>query len=271
MARYRPLYVRIWKDPDFQEYSSEGKLVFIYLCTNESVTASGIYPITPKTIANETNVDQETVDKLLTNGSLKNVFYDQENKYIFVKNLRNYNPGGKPDLICESIKNDHKHSGHSPLWQEFFKAYPEIEPLVNPCLTVGKPLVKGSIPLTLTLKNTGVVKGDNDKPTLMSSDRLNPKKGAQPLSEDEQNLFDILLRCPEVKEADAAKLPELLSDYPGVDYNLEFKKFIEWWPGPKPKPAKRPWATLRNWLEKVSEEGNGEYSNPDAIAYRRLP
>lgn len=72
------------------------------------------------------------------------------------------------------------------------------------------------------------------------------------LSPEQKELFNILLRCPAIKEVEAYKLPELLTDYPNVNHALEFKKFIEWWPGPKKR--KKPWSTLRNWLEKAQGE-----------------
>ena len=66
------------------------------------------------------------------------------------------------------------------------------------------------------------------------------------------HLFNILKQCPEINDSDAYKLPELLNDYPGINYELEFKKFIEWWPGPNKR--KKPWAVLRNWLGRISVE-----------------
>ncbi len=78
------------------------------------------------------------------------------------------------------------------------------------------------------------------------------KEKREPLSPKQKELFSILLRCPAIKETDAHKLPELLQDYPNVNHALEFKKFAEWWPGPKKR--QKPWATLRNWLEKARGE-----------------
>ena len=68
MSGYRPIYKRIWKDPDFQELSAEDKLLFIYLCTNEMTSESGIYPVTAKTIIYETGLDDKTVVQRLSNG-----------------------------------------------------------------------------------------------------------------------------------------------------------------------------------------------------------
>lgn len=82
-------------------------------------------------------------------------------------------------------------------------------------------------------------------------EKLYKEKG-ELLSPSHKELFNILKRCPAIKEGDIYKLPELLQDYPDVKHALEFKKFVEWWPGPKKR--KKPWAVLRNWLERAQGE-----------------
>ena len=102
MAKYRPVHTKIWKDPDFEEYSKDQKLVFLYLITNEQTTESGIYPVTPKTVSNETGIPLATVKELLANG-FKNISYDPENRCVFVHKFLKYNGGGRPDLLLKSI------------------------------------------------------------------------------------------------------------------------------------------------------------------------
>lgn len=51
------------------------------------------------------------------------------------------------------------------------------------------------------------------------------------------------------------KLEDIMRDYPGLNYLLEFKKFKEYW---NTKNLKRPWLALRNWLGKVREVKIGE-------------
>jgi len=144
MAKYRPVYTKIWKDPDFEEYSPQAKLIFIYLCTNESTTESGIYPISLKTIANETGNGLQTVKKLLGNGCIKNISYDFEHQIVFVENFRKYNGGGKPSLIVKAIENDVKAMPDTPLWARFIEIYPEFkEENPNGWQTVSKRFANG--------------------------------------------------------------------------------------------------------------------------------
>jgi len=140
MAKYRPIFCKIWKDPDFEDLDPVDKLIFIYLCTNELTTDSGIYPISFKTISNETAIPLETVSQRLANGSIKNIMYDKPLKHVFVVNFKNYNKGGKPALVEKGIKNDYKSSKASYLWSYFIKKYPIYEAVI---LTVSKPLTNG--------------------------------------------------------------------------------------------------------------------------------
>ena len=67
----------------------------------------------------------------------------------------------------------------------------------------------------------------------------------------ERELFDILERIPRFPGGrPLEKLRELESDYPKLDYRLEFKKFAEYW---STRQVKRPWLALRNWLERAGE------------------
>ncbi len=142
MAKFRPIHLNIWNDPDFQEYPPEYKLIFIYLFSNPATTDSGIYPITPRTIANDTGYPLETVVQLLNNGCLKNVEYDTECKIIYMRNARRYYPpGGRPDLVTKGIVNDFVKTQKTHLWNLFIEDYPEYREAI---ISTGKPLVKGS-------------------------------------------------------------------------------------------------------------------------------
>lgn len=144
MAKYRPIQIRIWKDPSFQNYKPNMKLIFIYLCTNESTTESGIYAISTKTINQETGIPEPTVKKLLSNG-FKNIAYDFKNSCVFVKNFLKYSVGGRDDLIKKSIQNNYKEFD-TPLWNEFIEKYPEKSKGLE---RIDKPLSKGSIEIEI--------------------------------------------------------------------------------------------------------------------------
>lgn len=131
MANYRSIHVRTWKDPDFVELSMEGKLIFLYLLLNEEVTTSGIYPISPITISNETGIPLPTVGDTLGKG-LPNVGYDQKTKTVFIKNHLKYDKGGSLENCIIAIANDCKFI-KSPFWADFVNLYPtHAKGLPNP-------------------------------------------------------------------------------------------------------------------------------------------
>ena len=121
MANYRPILVQIWKDPHFQDFTISEKLIFICLFTNESVTESGVYRLTFKTIRNLTDVPMPSVKEAILNTFKKRIVYDQENSIIWVKNFLRYNGHGKPNLIIRSILNDYEASKKSNVWDGYWE------------------------------------------------------------------------------------------------------------------------------------------------------
>jgi len=135
MAKYRSIHHKIWTDPNFQDYSANGKLLFIYLCTNASTSESGIYAITPKTISDETGIEKEKVSMLLM--KLKNVIFDTRANYVYVRRFKLYNGGGAPDNIRKAIVSEFLLSSTSPLWNIFLEDYPGYNDAIR---ATGKPL-----------------------------------------------------------------------------------------------------------------------------------
>lgn len=158
MPRYQPVYTQIWKDGNFSKLTVEGKLLFIYLATNDSINNSGIYEIPLKTISNETGLSLKTVSQLLGNGSLKNISYDFESECVFVHNRRKYSSGGNPKAVQKGIEREYQLLPNCSLWVTFNSLYPSIlKDTFNPYATVKEPFN------TLTLSNS--IKDINNKNT----------------------------------------------------------------------------------------------------------
>jgi uncharacterized phage protein (TIGR02220 family) len=122
MAKYRPVLTSIWKDPDFEDYNSSQKLIFMHGFTNQSTTESGIYGMSLKAISNETGLTLKEVEKEIS--SIKNIVYDYKFKCIFIVKFLKHNGGGRPDLLHLSILKDAK-TFPSFLWHLFIKEYPQ--------------------------------------------------------------------------------------------------------------------------------------------------
>jgi len=232
MAKYRPIYTKIWRDPDFQELETDGKLIFVYLCTNESVTESGIYPITAKTISNDTDIPRDRVDEIL-NGGIKNIVYDPENHYVFVRKAIRYHPiGGKPDNRSKAISTDYQHSLITPLWQEFVKEYPELadllqalhQPLANPLEGESQPLAN---PLPTPSANPNPILIPNPIPN------LNLKEKSKKYGE----FLNVLLTSEEYRKLEDkfnTSLPEMIEalslgiERKGYKYRSHYAAILSW-------------------------------------------
>ena len=124
MAKYRPIYMKIWHDPDFQNLSVAEKLIFIYLCTNTSTTESGIYPITYKSISQETGIQLTKVKNALSTNKITNISYDADSRTVFIRNFLKYNGKGVKIKALESLIQDMKYI-NTPFWAEFTELYPQ--------------------------------------------------------------------------------------------------------------------------------------------------
>lgn len=184
MSGFRPFYKKLWNDHDFMELSPDDKLLFIYFFTNHETNESGIYPLSPKTVSRETGIPLAIVEQRFTNGLLtvkqlftnglptvsqqfangyiKNIFYDPENRLIFVKNLKKYNTGGRKDLVFKAVSNEYKQYKQSSLWDLFFEYYPEYND-INQLLDNGSETVVQQLDNpTILLKNKDTVKDNKD-------------------------------------------------------------------------------------------------------------
>ncbi len=177
MAKYRAIYQTIWKDPDFQKYSPDAKLAFVYLCTNESTSESGVYAITDKTIADETGLKRETIARLLDK-NLKNVIYDQDGHFIYVRKFRLYNAGGRPELVQKAIATEYRLSKQSYLWSFFIEDYPEFkEAIMAICPPLEPPYPTGNT--KTSAKSKSIEPLANGLPTVSQPLPLDMKTAAE--------------------------------------------------------------------------------------------
>jgi hypothetical protein len=260
MAKYRSVHEKIWKDPDFQKYTSNGKLVFIYLCTNSSTSESGIYAITPKTIAGETSVKIDQVVKLL--GHLKNVIFDPKANYVYIRRFKLYNGGGRPDNITKAIISEFLLSATLPLWNLFVEDYPEYKDAI---LATGKPLTP-QLPLKESTKETN--SNSNSNSSASSKDRLvnlsptvdfesnqqlpnGSPTVTQPLGKPKKpygEFKNVLLTDEELKKLQDkfnTHLPEMIEYFSG---QLESKGY----------KFQSHYATILNWARRDAKETHGK-------------
>ena len=127
MSKYNPLYHSIWTDSQFENYSKDKKLLFIFLLTNHLTHKTGIYTITIKQISFYTDLDKifinEAINELINELKIK---YDAINGIIFIRNLYKYQKGmiKNQKVMLLSIKR-HYELLNTDFWQDFFEIYKE--------------------------------------------------------------------------------------------------------------------------------------------------
>lgn len=103
MSLYRNFHTKFWSDPIVQSLTSDEKLLFIYLFTNEHTSPSGAYELSLVSIQNELNWKKDRdkdkiiaiIEKLAKFGR---IYYDFDTFEIAVKNFLKYNSTSSPKL-----------------------------------------------------------------------------------------------------------------------------------------------------------------------------
>ena len=90
MANYRQIHTKIWTDPWFIELEADEKLLFIYLFSNDRANLVGIYDISPKTIAHETDIPKERIGEILADFEMDGKVF-RDGSWVWIVNLFNYN------------------------------------------------------------------------------------------------------------------------------------------------------------------------------------
>lgn len=92
MANYRQIHTKIWKDTWFFELSSDAKLLWIYLFSNERANLTGLYDLHERIIAFETGLSVETIRATFDLFAAAGKAY-YEDGWVWVPNLIKYNAG----------------------------------------------------------------------------------------------------------------------------------------------------------------------------------
>jgi len=104
---YRIVYTKMWReDTWFSELATDGKLFWLYLLTNSSANASGVYQLRPNMAAFEVGLTRERVDELLADfekaGKLR-----RDGDTVWVVKMREYQTRGSrsPKLLTSIYAN----------------------------------------------------------------------------------------------------------------------------------------------------------------------
>lgn len=120
MARYSKIYNSMWSDPDFENLSNEGKLLYVYLLTCPIGSSAGYFRLPVKQVAIDLDLTKAEALKLLTeDNSLWE--YDESTNQVFIRNYLKYNKlGGAKQMANLNLQI--KGLADSPLHLDFIKA-----------------------------------------------------------------------------------------------------------------------------------------------------
>ena len=101
--KLRFVRTKFWTDPFIIELNRDGKLLFLYLLTNQFTNIAGIYEITIKQIAYDIDIKKDEIIKLLKLFQKENKLY-YINSYIIIRNFqKNQNLGSKIQKAVDDI------------------------------------------------------------------------------------------------------------------------------------------------------------------------
>jgi DnaD/phage-associated family protein len=123
MANYRQLHTRTWSDSWFMSLSSEQKLLFIYLFSNQRASVTGLYELPIKIISLETGLDRSVILRAFeVYTATDKVYYDTKAEVVWVVNMPKYQLGERINSTLQKrIETDIKSAPDCKLKQRFFK------------------------------------------------------------------------------------------------------------------------------------------------------
>lgn len=129
MANYRSLHVKIWADPEFEDFSPESKYIFIYLITNPHRNESAVYSISPQRISSETGLPKAKVERALRDlCDAEKIMYSFERKVVWVKNAVRHQPAMNENCR-KSILNDLERCSDPTIANAFVDYYRDFKGL----------------------------------------------------------------------------------------------------------------------------------------------
>jgi len=156
MGFYRQFHTQFWKDEYILDLETEGKLLFIYLFSNETTSLSGLYKLPLKVVEFETGLDIKTIKEHLEQFEVAGKIWHRDGLF-FVKTLRKYNKGGA--TVEKSIRNDLENLDDCELKRLYYSIYYPDETYPHDRVSIGY----GKGMDTHSLNDINDIKDSNDK------------------------------------------------------------------------------------------------------------
>lgn len=122
MGNYYPVYKSIWTSSCFDKLGNNGKLIYLYLLTNNFTTQMGICRVKPSYIATDCSIDEIEVVKILKEMHKLNIIrlWQAEN-LIFIHKFFRYTKGTikSPITLSKTMLRERELLNKPELWELF--------------------------------------------------------------------------------------------------------------------------------------------------------
>lgn len=126
MGNYFPVYRTIWTSSCFNKLDSKGKLVYLYLLTNNFTTQLGVCRVKLSYIATDCSVDEVEVIKILKEMHKLNIIrLWQDENLIFIHKFFRYTKGTikSPITLSKTMLREYELLNKPELWELFIAEF----------------------------------------------------------------------------------------------------------------------------------------------------
>jgi hypothetical protein len=128
MADFRQIHTQIWKDTWFLDLETDEKLLFIYLFSNERACLTGLYDLSDKVIAFETDMDRERIAETMARFEQAGKIH-RDGSLIWIPNLMRYNANNiTSPKIQAHLRTSLSSISDCPLKRQWIEHYNSIVP-----------------------------------------------------------------------------------------------------------------------------------------------
>jgi len=104
MNNFVLIYTKIWNDKKFRKLSANGKLIFLYLITNENLSLSGIYELDYEECQIKMKLNNNFDDSFQELINSKMIEWDNENEIIWIINRFKFITSKSAKVIVGAIE-----------------------------------------------------------------------------------------------------------------------------------------------------------------------
>jgi hypothetical protein len=245
---YRTIETSTWTDPEIRKLSAHGKLLFVYLVTNDHTHVGGIYYIPPQLMAMETGIPIKAVNTLLdTLAGVGLIAWDTVSDVVWVRKMFDYQGKGERNAI--GVANHLRTLHNCCLIPDFLRFYEHRK-------------IPYQIPYTTSAQDS---LQEQEQEQEQNSSCTEPD---EPASEPPPAVLMFQTNGVGSKTwgLTQAKIDEYVESYPAVSVLDECRKALQW-TRDNPRKRKTPGGMasfLNRWLTKAQDGATGNGKAPEA-------